>query len=133
MDYKIGQKDSFTKTVSDYDVYGFAGISGDLNPAHVNDVWAAGSMFKKRIAHGILVSSFISTVLGQKLPGNGTIYLSQDLKFKKPVYIGDTITAHAEVIEVIEEKNRLVLRTWCVNQDDEIVIEGQAVVIPPKK
>lgn len=133
MNYKVGQKDSFTKTISDYDVYGFAGISGDLNPAHVDDVWAAGSIFKKRIAHGILVTSYISAVLGQKLPGNGTIYLSQEVKFLKPVYIGDTITAYAEITEVQEEKKRLVLRTWVENQDGEVVVDGQAVVMPPRK
>lgn len=132
MKYEVGQSASFSKTVTEYDVYGFAGITGDMNPVHINAVEAEKSMFKKRIAHGILAVGFISTVLGQKLPGNGTIYLSQDIQFKKPVYIGDTVTATAEVSEVLE-KGRLKLHTYVTNQDGDIVADGHAIVIAPKE
>lgn len=130
---KIGDKASFTKTLTETDVYLFAGISGDLNPAHVNQIESEKSMFKGRICHGILVSSLISTVLGMYLPGPGTIYLSQDLKFVAPVKIGDTVTATVEVIERNEERNRLILKTVVINEDGKVVVEGQAKVIPPKK
>ncbi|CDI48761.1 MaoC family dehydratase [Clostridium tetani] len=130
---KIGDKASFTKTLTETDVYLFAGISGDLNPAHVNQIEAEKTMFKGRICHGILVSSLISTVLGMYLPGPGTIYLSQDLKFVAPVKIGDTVTATVEVIERNEERNRLILKTVVINEDGKVVVEGQAKVMPPKK
>ena len=127
----VGQQASFTKTVTETDVYLFAGITGDLNPAHINQVASEKTMFKGRIAHGMLSAGFISNVLGMKLPGPGTIYLSQELKFTKPVYIGDTVTATATVIEKIEAKNRLILETICTNQKGDVVIKGQAVVMPP--
>lgn len=129
---KLGDKASTEKTISESDVYLFAGITGDLNPAHVSQVAAEKSMFKGRIAHGILVSGLISKVLGMQLPGPGTIYLSQDLKFVAPVRFGDTVTAEAEVIEVIPEKNRIRLKTTCTNQDGKTVITGEAVVMPPQ-
>lgn len=129
---KIGDMESFEKTISETDIYLFAGITGDLNPAHIDQVEAEKTVFKGRIAHGMLISSFISTVLGMYLPGPGTIYLSQELKFLAPVRVGDTIKAEAEVIEKIEEKNRIKLRTTCCNQDGKIVVEGIATVMPPK-
>jgi len=129
---KVGDKASFTKTVTETDVYLYAGISGDLNPAHVNQVEAEKSMFKGRIAHGMLTASFVSTVLGCYLPGPGTIYLGQTLKFKKPVRFGDTITAIGEVTSIDVEKNRIIMKTICVNQHDEIVLEGEATCMPPK-
>ncbi len=132
MKYEVGQKASFSKTITESDVYGFAGITGDLNPAHVNEVAAGKTMFKHRITHGILLVGFISTVLGQKLPGEGTIYLSQQAKFLKPVYIGDTITAIAEVAEV-RPKGRLLLHTYILNQDGEMVVDGEAEVLAPKE
>lgn len=128
----IGDFETFTKTVSESDVYLFAGITGDLNPAHINEVYARNTFFKERIAHGILVSGFVSTVLGMYLPGPGTIYLGQELKFLAPVKIGDTITAKAEVVTIISDKNIVKLRTTCENQDGKIVIEGLATVKPPK-
>lgn len=130
---KIGDKASFTKTLTETDVYLFAGISGDLNPAHVNQIESEKTMFKGRICHGILVSSLISTVLGMYLPGPGTIYLSQDLKFVAPVKIGDTVTATVQVTERNEERNRLILKTVVINEDGKVVVEGQAKVMPPKK
>lgn len=130
---KLGDKACFEKTISETDVYLFAGITGDLNPAHINQVASEQTMFKGRIAHGILVSGLISTVLGMYLPGPGTIYLGQELKFTAPVKIGDTIKAEAEVIEMITEKNRIKLRTVCTNQEGKVVIDGVATVMPPKR
>ena len=129
---KIGDHASVTKTLSETDVYLFAGITGDLNPAHTNEVAASKTMFKTRIAHGMLGAGFISAVLGMYLPGPGTIYMGQELKFTKPVHIGDTVTATATVEEIILEKNRVILDTTVVNQDGEIVIIGKATVMPPK-
>ena len=129
---KIGDHASVTKTVSETDVYLFAGITGDLNPAHTNEVAASKTMFRTRIAHGMLGAGFISAVLGMYLPGPGTIYMGQELKFTKPVHIGDTVTATATVEEIILEKNRVILDTTVVNQDGEVVIKGKATVMPPK-
>ena len=129
----IGDKAEFQKTISESDVYLFAGITGDLNPAHINQIVSDQSRFKGRVAHGILVSGLISTVLGMYLPGPGTIYLGQELKFLAPVRIGDTIKAEAEVIEIIEEKNRIKLKTTCYNQDNKVVIDGVATVMPPRE
>ncbi|HEM2810107.1 TPA: MaoC family dehydratase [Streptococcus suis] len=129
--FEVGQTGSFSKTITETDVVLFAGISGDLNPAHINEVEASKGMFKKRIAHGMLGASLISTVLGMYLPGPGTIYLGQNLKFLKPVAIGDTLTALATIIEK-DEKGWLKLETTVTNQDGVVVISGQAKVIPPK-
>lgn len=129
---QVGDSATFTKTVSESDVYMYAGISGDFNPAHINAIEAEKGIFGERIAHGMLTASFISTVLGTRLPGPGTIYLSQELNFKRPVKFGDTIEAKVEVIEKIEEKNRLIVRTTCTNQHGELVIDGKAMVMPPK-
>ena len=129
---EVGQSASFTKTVTETDCYNFAGVSGDFNPAHINEVYAEQTFFKKRIAHGMLSAGFISAVLGTKLPGLGTIYMGQELKFTKPVYFGDTITAECIVDEIIKEKNRVILKTICTNQDGDVVIEGKATVMAPK-
>lgn len=130
---KVGDSASFTKTVSEHDVYTYAGVSGDFNPAHVNEVEAQKGMFGKRIAHGMLSAGFISTVLGTQLPGPGTIYMGQELRFTKPVFFGDTITATVTVAELIPEKNRAILDTVCTNQNGDIVIKGKATVMPPKE
>ena len=129
---KIGQSDSFSKTITETDVYLFAGITGDLNPAHVDAEYSKNTRFGKRIAHGMLSVGLISTVLGTKLPGPGTIYLSQQINFLAPVYFGDTITAVVEVEELLSEKNRAVLHTYCRNQDGIIVADGKAIVMPPR-
>ena len=129
---KVGDSASFTKTVTDTDVYLYAGISGDFNPAHVNQVEAEKGMFGRRIAHGMLSAGFISAVLGTLLPGPGTIYMGQELRFTKPVFIGDTVTATVTVSELIPEKNRALLETVCTNQNGEVVIKGVATVMPPK-
>lgn len=128
----VGDSASVTKTIAESDVYLFAGITGDLNPAHTNEVASSQTAFKGRIAHGILTAGLISTVLGMYLPGPGTIYLGQTLKFTKPVHIGDTITATATVSDIVQEKGKIKLQTICKNQDDETVIMGEATVMPPK-
>lgn len=128
----LGDKSSYSRTVSEADVVLFGGVSGDLNPAHFNEEYSKETMFKGRIAHGMLSASYISTVLGMQLPGPGTIYLSQELNFTAPVKFGDTITATAEVIERIEDKNRITLETICLNQRGEVVVKGKAVVMPPR-
>lgn len=129
---QIGDVSTFTKTVTEADITLYAGLSGDFNPAHVNAVEAEKGMFGRRIAHGMLSAGFISTVLGTQLPGPGTIYMGQELRFVKPVFIGDTVTAVCTVVERIEEKNRLKLETVVKNQDGENVITGFATVMPPK-
>lgn len=129
---RIGDAAEFTKTVTEADIVLFAGITGDLNPAHVDQVWAENTMFKGRIAHGMFSGGLISAVLGMYLPGPGAIYLSQELKFLAPVHIGDTITARAEVQEIIEDKNRVRLKTICRNQDGTVVVDGLALVMPPR-
>lgn len=128
----IGDRSEFTKTISESDVYLYAGITGDLNPAHINEPYAAKTFFKTRIAHGMLPAGFISAVIGTKLPGPGTIYVSQSLQFKAPVLFGDTITAFVEVQEIDTEKNRVKLKTACTNQNGVTVLEGKAMVSPPK-
>ena len=130
---KIGDAAEFAKTVTESDIYTYAGLSGDFNPAHINEAYAKNTVFETRIAHGMLSAGFISAILGTQLPGTGTIYLKQELKFMSPVKIGDTITAKAEVIEINQEKNRIKLKTTCSNQNNKLVIDGEAVVMPPKK
>ena len=129
---EVGQAASFTKTITETDVYNYAGVTGDFNPAHINESFAKNTMFKGRIAHGMLAAGLISTVLGTKLPGPGCIYVSQDLKFTAPVRFGDTITARAEVEKVNVEKNRVELKTICTNQKDEVVLKGKAELMPTK-
>jgi 3-hydroxybutyryl-CoA dehydratase len=129
---EIGDQAEFAKTISETDIYLYAGVTGDFNPAHTNEEYAKHTFFKTRIAHGMLLAGFISTVIAMKLPGPGTIYLDQSLKFLAPVRIGDTITARAEAIEILAEKNKVRLKTICTNQDGITVLEGEAVVSPPK-
>ena len=128
-----GETSQFTKTVSESDVYLYAGITGDLNPAHINEPDARNTFFKTRIAHGMLLGGFISAVIGTQLPGPGTIYVSQELQFKAPVKFGETVTAVIEVAEIDLEKNRAVLKTTCINENGKLLVDGKAVVSPPKK
>lgn len=125
---KIGQKASVQKTFTAADVTAFAGISLDVNPIHMSDKYAKSTIFGKRIVHGILTSGLISAVLANKLPGPGTIYLGQELKFTAPVYLGDDITAEVEIVEIREDKKIIKLDTTCVNQDGKKVITGLATV-----
>jgi len=124
---EIGDSASITKTITEADVVNYAGIIGDFNPVHVDAEFARTTMFGERLAHGMLTASFISTLVGRCMPGINGIYLSQELKFLKPVKIGDTITARAEVIGKIDEKRRLIVKTTVANQRGELVIDGKAV------
>ena len=127
-DIQVGDKASRAKTISESDVYLFAGITGDFNPIHVNAEYAKESLFKERVVHGILTTGLISAVIGTELPGTDTIYLSQKVDFKAPVKIGDTVTAEVEVLEKKDAKHIILLRTTVTNQNDVVVIEGEAVV-----
>lgn len=131
MPYEIGQSASRTKTFTDEVIRTFAEISGDTNPIHVDDDYAATTRFGKRIAHGILTASLLSAILANDLPGAGTVYLSQNLKFMGPVFVGDTITATVTVSKYREDKNIVTFDTVCVNQNGETVITGEAVVLAP--
>lgn len=124
-DLKPGMTAVYAKTVTEADIVMFAGLSGDTNPVHLNQSFAETTMFKERIAHGMLSASFISTVLGTRLPGPGCIYLSQSLNFKAPVRIGDTVVARVTVREVLPEKKRIVVDTVC-SVGDSVVLDGEA-------
>ena len=126
---EVGQSASYGKTITETDVYMFAGISGDANPVHLNEEYAKDSMFKGRIAHGMLSASLISTVLGMYLPGPGSIYAKQDIKFLAPVRFNDTITATCTVKEILAERSRVVMDCKVTNQDGVDVIVGEAVLI----
>ena len=129
--YEIGQSADLTKVITEEDILRFAEITGDRNPVHISEEFAAQTRFGERIAHGILTAGLISAVIGMKLPGPGCLYVSQTLAFLAPVKIGDEITARAEVVEVISGK-RLKLRTLCMNQREDVVLEGEAIVVPPR-
>lgn len=129
---KVGDSAQFSKTVSEGDVYLFAGITGDFNPAHVDEEYAKKTYFGTRIAHGLLSAGFISAVLGNRLPGPGSIYLRQELTFLGTVKIGDTITARVEVAEIDTVKGRVRMLTTCDNQEGKRVLTGEAVVSPPR-
>lgn len=129
----VGDSAEFTKTITESDVYIYAGVTGDLNPAHVDEVYARKTFFKTRIAHGMLLAGFISGILGTKLPGPGTIYVKQELRFLAPVPIGNTVTVRVKVTTVNHNHNRLIFKTTCINQDGVLVLDGEAVVSPPKK
>ena len=128
-DIQIGDTATFSKTISEFDIYQFAGITGDFNPMHINEEFADTTIFEDRIAHGLLTGSFISTVLGMKLPGPNSIYLSQSFTFTAPVKIGDTITAKVEVIEKQDEKKFIKLKTQVWNQHKKMVVDGEALVM----
>ncbi len=126
---QLGQQASLRRTITETDIVLFAGLSGDLNPVHIDEISARESRFGRRIAHGILVSGLISAVIGTRLPGPGSIYLKQNLAFRKPVFINDTITATAVVTAIREDKPIITLTTTVTNQDGEVCIEGEAVVL----
>jgi 3-hydroxybutyryl-CoA dehydratase len=130
---QIGEEASFTKTITETDVYLFAGISGDFNPMHVNEEFAKMTPFKTRIAHGALSQSLIAPVLGTKLPGLGTVAVEISCRFKAPTFFGDTITAKAKVSEKMEKKRWVRMALTWTNQRGETIAEGEAVVIPPHK
>ncbi len=126
----VGMEARFSKTITDADIVLFSGVSGDTNPVHLDQVYAEGTMFKGRIAHGMLSASLLSTVFGTKLPGPGCIYLSQTLKFKAPVRIGDTVVATVTAREVIRPKKRVVF-DCAVRVGDTVVVDGEAVIMIP--
>ncbi|WP_394231903.1 MaoC family dehydratase [Niallia oryzisoli] len=128
----IGDRAVFSKTISEFDIYQFAGITGDFNPMHIDEEFADKTIFKDRIAHGLLTGSFISTVLGMKLPGPNSIYLSQSFRFTAPVKVGDTISAIVEVIEKQDDKKFIKLKTQVWNQRQEMVVDGEALVMKKK-
>lgn len=131
-DLSVGMTAVYAKTITDADIVLFAGISGDVNPVHLNHEFASETMFEGRIAHGMLSASFISTVIGTKLPGPGAIYLAQNLKFKAPVRSGDTVQARVTITEVVADKRRIALRTVCT-VGETVVIEGDALIMVPKR
>src|ERR1700690_601726 len=131
-DLEIGMTAVYSRTVTEADVVLFAGISGDSNPLHLDSEYAKDTLFKGRIAHGMLTASFISTVLGTKLPGPGCIYISQNLKFRAPVRIGDTVRARVTITSVDREKGRVALETTCT-VGDTVVISGDAQLLVQRR
>ena len=126
---RIGDKAEFAKTISESDVYLFAGITGDMNPIHINSIEAEKSFVGRRIVHGALVSGLISSVIGMQLPGPGTIYMEQDSKYVKPVFLGDTVVATVEVVEILNVSKGIIrLSTKVYNQNEELVVDGYAIV-----
>jgi 3-hydroxybutyryl-CoA dehydratase len=132
-DIQVGDQGTYSKTIRDEDVRRFAEITGDFNPVHVDEEFARNSLFGGRIAHGFLTGALISTVFGTILPGPNTIYLSQELNFKAPVKIGDTITAECEVLEKKDAKKILKFKTQVKNQAGKVVLDGQATVMKYEK
>ncbi|MBM3644899.1 MAG: MaoC family dehydratase [Alphaproteobacteria bacterium] len=131
-DLKTGMSAQFGKTVGEADIQAFAGVSGDTNPIHLHQGFAATSRFGQRIAHGMLSASFISTVVGTKLPGPGSIYISQSLNFKAPVKIGDTVTAVCTIVDIDAAKRRVRLATEC-RVGTTVVLDGEAVILVPRR
>ncbi len=131
-DLALGQKASFGKTVTEADIVLFAAVTGDTNPMHLNAEYAARTFFGERIAHGMLAAGLITKVMGTQLPGPGTIYLSQTLRFRRPVKIGDTVTATVEITALDPERHRVTLATVC-RVRGEAVLEGEAVVSVPSR
>ncbi len=131
-DLTEGMRDAFAKTITDADVTTFAGISGDTNPVHLNHEFASETLFEGRVAHGMLTASFISTVIGTKLPGPGCIYVSQNLRFKAPVKVGDTVTATCTVTRIIPEKRMIEMQTIC-SVGGKTVLDGEATILVPAR
>lgn len=129
---EVGQAAEVSKTITEADVVLYAGLTGDFNSAHVDEVAARQGRFGGRIAHGMLTAGLVSSVLGTRLPGPGCIYVAQSLRFTRPVRIGDTVTARVEVTELRPEGRRVILRTTGRNQDGETVLEGEAEVLVPE-
>lgn len=131
-DLSVGQEASLSNTVSEANIVAFAEISGDRNPVHLDADYAATTMFKERIAHGMLSAAYISAVFGMKLPGPGAIYISQTLKFKAPVKIGDTVVTTVKVAELVPEKRRARFECVCT-VNDKPVVEGEAMMMVPAR
>ena len=131
-DMEEGMTDVYGKTITDADIVMFSGISGDINPVHLNHEFASETVFEERIAHGMLTASFISTVVGTKLPGPGCIYVNQTLRFKAPVRAGDTVNARVTVTKLVPEKKFVELKTVC-SVGDKVVVDGEATVMVPSR
>ena len=127
---KVGARDSLTRTLTEQDLLLFAKVSGDTNPVHLDREYAATTQFEGRIAHGMWTASLISCALATKLPGPGGVYLGQELKFKYPVKLGDTVTVELEVLEINERRKRATVSTNVVNQDGKTVVKGKAEIMP---
>ena len=126
---KIGDAAALSLVAAAETVDDYARLTGDLNPVHLDEDYAARSFFKKRVAHGLLAAGLISAVLGTRLPGPGTIYLRQELDFKGPVFLGETITARAQVLEKFDRQEKIKLRTWVENQDGRLILDGSALIL----
>ena len=131
-DLEEGMTDIFAKTITDADIIAFAGVSGDTNPVHLNHEFASETMFQGRIAHGMLTASFISTVIGTKLPGPGCIYVNQNLRFKAPVKAGDTVRATCTVVKLIAKKHFAEFSTICT-VGEKVVVDGEATIMVPTR
>jgi acyl dehydratase len=129
-DIEIGMNISYSQTITDSDIKAFAGISGDRNPVHLDEEYAENSRYKKRIAHGLMTASYFSALFGTKIPGEGCVYVSQSLNFKRPVYLGDTVTATVEVINIDLVKKRVFFRTTC-KVKNKVVTDGEAELFVP--
>jgi len=129
IEIKVGDTAALSLVADDETVSHYARLTGDLNPVHLDEDYAARSFFKKRVAHGLLAAGLISAVLGTRLPGPGTIYLRQELDFKGPVFLGETITARAQVLEKFDRQEKIKLRTWVENQDGRLVLDGSALIL----
>lgn len=128
-DFRVGQRASFSKTLTEADVALFVAVTGDVNPLHVDEEFAGRTFFGGRIVHGLLAGALVSTVIGTRLPGTGAIYRAQSFRFRRPVRVGDTLTAEVEVREVDAARGELALATWITNQRGETVIDGEATVV----
>jgi 3-hydroxybutyryl-CoA dehydratase len=131
-DLEVGQSDEYSRTISESDILIFAGVSGDTNPVHLNHEFASETMFEGCIAHGLLTASYISTVIGTKMPGPGCIYVGQTLKFKGPVKAGDTVIARATILEKIEDKKFVKIQTQCL-VGGKVVLDGEATIMVPSR
>lgn len=131
-DISIGMSASYSQTITDADIKAYAGISGDRNPVHLDEKYAESSRFKKRIAHGMISAGFFSALFGTKIPGEGCVYVSQNLKFRKPVYIGDTVIATVEVKSIDIDKRRVLFDTYCKVGKSK-VITGEAEIYIPEQ
>jgi 3-hydroxybutyryl-CoA dehydratase len=127
-DLKLGQFAEVEHVITEEDIQAFGKLSGDYNPLHFDEEWAKTTMFGSRIAHGLLTASFISTAIGMHLPGAGTIYIGQSMRFLGPARIGDKITARVEIVKLDDEKERVTLKTICTNEKDKLILDGEAQV-----
>jgi 3-hydroxybutyryl-CoA dehydratase len=129
---QLGDSVWLRRTVTDADIANFAGVSGDFNALHTDEEYAKNTMFKGRIAHGFFTATLITNLIGNRLPGPGSVYMKQEVRFLAPVRVGDTITGEVEVIEKMPEKKRIRLKTTVSNQKDEVVLDGEALIMTLK-